>query len=255
MLIINHTREVFQPLATHARYAEVGVFKGMYAKGVKRYKPREMYLIDPWTPAPIENLIPADYLGDPVQTLEGAISEYYSGGMEKALELAYREVVQEFGSDENCRIIRKTSSEAYSDFPAGTLDVIYIDGNHRYDYVLADLERWSPKVDRGGYIILNDCYVSPIGKLQHMSVLEAVSTFIKLTEWRVVAAVNQDYTDVVLTRTENLETAKASMIALLLNNSIKFIELPASLIHCMHHRKGEWIKDGKRHIGEYMSFG
>lgn len=255
MLLINYSREIFQPLASGIRYAEIGVYKGLYAKGVKRYAPKEMYLIDPWKAPPPEALIPLDFVGDAAGSLENAISGYYVGGIEKALEEAYPQVLAEFGDMLNCKIIRKSSADAYQDFEDGSLDVIYVDGNHRYDYVLADLERWSSKASAGGYLILNDCYVSPIGKKQHMSVLEAVSTFTKLTDWVVAAGVNQDYTDLVLTRRQNAQNAKNVLLALLMTNDVKFVELPSTLIHCMCHRTATWVQDGQTFSREYMSFG
>jgi len=255
MLLINYTREIFQVLASGARYAEIGVYKGLYATGVRRYNPKEMFLVDPWRAPPMEDLIPADYVGDPVGSLRDATAGYYVGGIAHALEQAYSEVLAQFGGLKNCAIIRKTSAEASETFADSTLDVIYLDGNHRYDYVLADLERWSGKVSPGGYLILNDCYVSQIAKKQHMSVLEAVSTFTKLTDWVCVGAVNQDYTDLVLTRRENAQVAKLVLSNLLMQNNIQFIELPSALVHCMRHRSMGWELEGKEFKREYLSFG
>lgn len=255
MFLINYPRELFQVLASGVRYAEIGVYKGSYARGVKRYSPREMYLIDPWVAPSYESLIPDDHLGNAVDTFQSAVSEYYKGGLQSALEEAYPQVQAEFGSLANCTIIRKRSAEAAPDFPDSSLDVIYIDANHRYDFVLADLERWNNKLSDGGYIILNDCYVSPAGKEQHMSVLEAVSTFTKLTNWIAVAAINQDFGDVVLTRRQNIEPAKQFLLQLLISNNIQFVELPSTLIHCMHHKTVSWMVNGKVVSREYMSFG
>jgi len=36
------------------------------------------------------------------------------------------------------------------------LDVVFIDGDHSYDYVLADLSIWTPKVRSGGVVLLHD---------------------------------------------------------------------------------------------------
>jgi Methyltransferase domain len=147
------------------------------------------------------------------------------------------------------------SSEACSEFPPGSLDILYIDGNHRYDFVLADLERWNSKLAEGGCIILNDCYVSHIGKRQHISVLEAVSTFIKLSDWRPAALVNRQFTDVVLTRESHVKKAKFDIKMRLIAQGTGFIELPASLIHSLSHRLMRIETDEKNLFREYMSFG
>ena len=45
----------------------------------------------------------------------------------------------------------------FSTFPEGTIfDFIYIDGNHSYDFVKADLEAWWPKLKSGGAICGDD---------------------------------------------------------------------------------------------------
>jgi Methyltransferase domain len=51
--------------------------------------------------------------------------------------------------------IRKLSTEALSEIP-DEIDVVYIDGNHRYSYVSKDLILYYSKVKKGGYVIAND---------------------------------------------------------------------------------------------------
>ena len=35
-------------------------------------------------------------------------------------------------------------------------DIIFIDGDHRYDYVISDFKLYSPKLKKGGYLIFDD---------------------------------------------------------------------------------------------------
>ncbi|MEN9707772.1 MAG: hypothetical protein RIQ68_180 [Pseudomonadota bacterium] len=255
MLLVEANRDIFQPLASGRRYGEIGVYRGAYARGVKAFRPSQMFLIDPWRPADMSALVPSDYVGDPVTPLLETFAPYYPGGLENALEAAYQEVCAEFGADKNCHIMRATSAQACETFGSGSLDLLYIDGNHRYDYALADLERWSSKVAQDGQIILNDCYVSPIGKRQHISVLEAVSTFIKLTDWRPVALVNRPFTDVVLTREAHVKSAHTMMKKLCLLRSAPFMELPGALIHAISHKVMRVETPEKSFLREYLSFG
>ena len=51
--------------------------------------------------------------------------------------------------------IRKFSENAVNDIP-NNIDFLYIDGNHRYKYVLKDLELFYPKVKNIGIIIGDD---------------------------------------------------------------------------------------------------
>ena len=58
------------------------------------------------------------------------------------------------------------STDAAILFADETVDFVYIDTDHRYEYVLADINAWLPKVKKGGYIGGHD--------LSHIDVLKAV---------------------------------------------------------------------------------
>jgi hypothetical protein len=53
-------------------------------------------------------------------------------------------------------ILRMTSIDASERVPDGSLDFVYIDGNHASAYVELDLELWVPKVKRGGVVSGHD---------------------------------------------------------------------------------------------------
>jgi predicted O-methyltransferase YrrM len=55
----------------------------------------------------------------------------------------------------NVTLIRKTSSEARKEIPKN-VDFVYIDGNHGYDYVLADLQNFYPLTAENGIIAGHD---------------------------------------------------------------------------------------------------
>jgi hypothetical protein len=255
MYLINSSREVFQPLAYSKRYAEIGVYRGNYSTGILNYQPSAMFLIDPWIEPDIASLLPADTIGDAEASLAEAFQGYYPGGLGKALEKAYAEVLSKFGANPNIQIIRQSSREACTRFTDSSLDYVYIDANHRYDYVLADLERWSPKVSPYGFMVLNDCYVAAAGKKQHLSVLEALSTFIKLSDWRPVALVNQAYTDVLITRQTNIRNIGDMILKIMALTNLSFVEIPPPLLHAAHHKIMEVIDpDGSQNFREYLSF-
>lgn len=46
-----------------------------------------------------------------------------------------------------------SASEKYTD---DSLDFVFIDGDHRYEYVLADIKAWLPKVKQGGMLAGHD---------------------------------------------------------------------------------------------------
>lgn len=53
-------------------------------------------------------------------------------------------------------IIRKKSEDAVKQFEEESLDFVYIDGNHEFDYPLRDIEAWWPKVKKGGILAGHD---------------------------------------------------------------------------------------------------
>jgi SAM-dependent methyltransferase len=53
-------------------------------------------------------------------------------------------------------VIAKRSTEAAADFTDGSIDFLFIDGQHDYENVKADLLAWLPKVKRPGGIIGGD---------------------------------------------------------------------------------------------------
>lgn len=52
--------------------------------------------------------------------------------------------------------IRKTSVEAANEFEDNSLDFIYIDGNHKFQAVLDDLNAWYPKLRKDGILAGDD---------------------------------------------------------------------------------------------------
>lgn len=48
--------------------------------------------------------------------------------------------------------MRMSSLEAVTHFADESLDFVYIDGDHRYDAVMADIAAWLPKVKTGGIL-------------------------------------------------------------------------------------------------------
>ena len=46
--------------------------------------------------------------------------------------------------------------EAVKDFKDNSIDFVYIDGNHTYDYVTQDITEWSKKVRKGGIVSGHD---------------------------------------------------------------------------------------------------
>jgi len=81
----------------------------------------------------------------------------------------------------NATLIKKISTEAARDVPYGSLDFVYIDANHNFDFVMEDLITWGRKVRPGGMIAGHD-----YDRAHLKGVVPAVDTYTKyhgINEW------------------------------------------------------------------------
>ena len=120
--------------------AEIGSYSGgsteMFALFCKK-----VFAIDCW--ADNDNLLQEG------NTVEAAVSN---------LSEAERIFDEKMRAYPNVVKVRKLSTVAFSDFADGSLDAIYIDGNHVYNNVCKDITLWFPKIRDGGTIAGHDYY-------------------------------------------------------------------------------------------------
>jgi len=157
-IILNHFSrkgkiiELFNEL-NFRRGVEVGTDTGRYAKdlceGLANLK---LTTIDPFLPYTE---------GDEIKD-------------EQRSEAIYLEAVERL-KNFNCEVVRKTSMEAIKDFEDNSLDFVFIDGNHEYEYVLEDITEWSRKVKVGGIVYGHD-YTE--NKNRKYGVIEAVNKYV-----------------------------------------------------------------------------
>jgi hypothetical protein len=126
---------------------EVGTWKGNFAARILGIaKPRTLHLVDPWQFHPEEDYDAACYGGK-------------ATGGQAEIDSIYQDVLARFSqeiSDGVVVIHRMTSEEAVTGFDDNSLDWVYIDGDHHYNAVKADLELWYPKVRPGGLLTGDD---------------------------------------------------------------------------------------------------
>jgi len=123
--------------------AEIGVDTGMFTFHARRYWPNAiMHLVDPWE----------DY------------EDYRkpSGGNTFKTQIEangrFNKVYLRFGSDPNVKIWRMMSTQASAEIPNFSLDLVFIDANHSYEYAKIDIKEWLPKVRPGGLLTGHDYY-------------------------------------------------------------------------------------------------
>jgi len=126
----------------HGVCAEIGVWQGGFsARIVQLRNPRELHLIDPWQ---FDPRLPDRMYG-------GSVAKNQAD-----MDAIMAAVVRRFADVPAVKVHRHKSLDAAKLFPDGYFDWVYIDGDHSYEAVLADLEAWLPKVKPGGAMALDD---------------------------------------------------------------------------------------------------
>ena len=135
LLQINHREALgfwLNEMGLLGAVAEIGCARGTFASTVlSQWRGQTYYMIDPWLTQDKE------VYREGQETQEG-----YNGWYNDCKLLAERE--------KRVVIIKDFSIPASAYFKPDTLDLAYIDANHSYVSVMADMDAWWPKVRIGG---------------------------------------------------------------------------------------------------------
>lgn len=155
--------------------AEIGVWNGDFSQQILDAAcPRELHLIDPW-----------DYQPDYDNTSFGQAANA------SKMDSKYQSVCDQFGDLDHVTIHRAYSQDALASFPDGYFDWVYIDGNHNYDVVAADILLSSDKVKPSGMICGDDLFWERDGR---MHVRDAVHGFQRANpDWVTFARFGAQY--------------------------------------------------------------
>jgi len=116
---------------------EVGTEAGLYAETLCKANPNlHLCCVDPWK-------VYDNNLGYHIAITQQEVDNFYEETVERLRPY-------------NTTIIKKKSMEAVVQFPDDSLDFVYIDGNHRLEYVVNDLVEWTKKVRPGGIVSGHD---------------------------------------------------------------------------------------------------
>lgn len=152
------------------RGAEIGVCQGRYSEELCRRIPNleRLLCIDPW------------------QAFNGNRPEGW-GRRQDFHDANYADAVRRLAAYPAARLIKAPSLEAVQSVPLGSLDFVFIDGNHRFDAVMQDLIAWAPRVRPGGIVAGDDYY---IWREHEKGVVLAVDAYVeahKIPEWFILS--------------------------------------------------------------------
>lgn len=130
---------------------EVGVAYGYHARAMLETLENVEYIgIDPYLP----NYDPNDPFTDNVAQLFNCKSVE---GMDRLYETVNETLTEEFGSRFT---LKRLKSVIASTEMSNSIDLVFIDGDHRYQAVYDDLRSWWPKIRPGG-VLAGDDYEWP----------------------------------------------------------------------------------------------
>ncbi len=76
-----------------------------------------------------------------------------------------------------CSLLKMKSMEAIPKFADNSLDFVYLDGAHDFDYIMEDVIAWSRKVKPGGIVAGHDYY-----RFRRSGVIQAVDLYTHMHE-------------------------------------------------------------------------
>jgi hypothetical protein len=116
---------------------EIGSHEGFFAKSILEKWSGKLYLIDIWN--------------------EISEKEYnYHQNKNNYHNIINKCVDNINNHQDRCFLIRATSLNAFDLFNDESLDFVYIDANHQYDFIKQDISLWYPKVRKGGVVAGHD---------------------------------------------------------------------------------------------------
>ena len=135
-------RQMLESLPKNGHGAEIGVWEGRFSDDILEVtEPEMLHLIDPW-----------EYMPEYSNTGFGR-----KRNAERMPEM-YTQVCEKFENEPRVKIHRATSEEALGALEDGSLDWVYIDGNHNEPFISNDLKLAQKKVKAGGVIAGDDYY-------------------------------------------------------------------------------------------------
>lgn len=168
-------------LPKHSIGAEIGVHHGDFSKKILAIvKPKKLFLVDPWAYEEGEKYKRTFYGGE-------------KGQDQAHMDDRYRAVLSRFSKNIDAGqvcVIRETAERAFQEMDDNSLDWVYIDGNHAYDFVKKDLELSFLAVRPSG-IISGDDYTS--GGWWKDDVKQAVEEFVRDKKLQTVKIIDNQF--------------------------------------------------------------
>lgn len=132
--------ELLKELGLPLIVAEVGVAEGMFSKQIMDWGTQELYLIDRW---------------EQVEDQKGDASYIHEWHENNLMQVMSRMAIYD-NRPQKYVILQGESTEMVKYIPDNYLSMVFLDADHSYEGVKADLEAWFPKLVTGGVMSGHD---------------------------------------------------------------------------------------------------
>ena len=204
--------------------AEIGVADGDFSQAIlDAAAPQELHLIDPWSHLEegSDLLAGAEVLASQAGATSEAVPENPEGAKQ------YDKVVARFNAEPRVQVRRQYSYKIAPQYADGFFDFVYLDGNHTYEFVLRDLIDFSAKLKPGGLMFGHDYFEDAFARQEHYGVIDAVSTFLKRSNFRFLMLTWEPFSTFCIT--DRLDGFAGKFLQNALNSDLNMIELPEVL--------------------------
>jgi hypothetical protein len=234
LLVFANRHELVELAASHPinHMVELGVYEGEFSEhcyaslDLKRYT-----LIDFWEYDEYSFVLEDS---PQMRGLRAVYNQYFHNDPKQALSAAYEKTRGRFAEKHNVEILKMDIAKAADRFADGSLDFIYLDGNHTYEFVLRDLYTWFPKLRPGGLFACNDFFESSAAALQNIGVIPAFLTFSKRYKTYPIALTSSDWSDFYFSN-EPTSNLTAHLRAMIYASRFPVVDVPDELLGAYHH--------------------
>jgi hypothetical protein len=234
LLVFANRHELVKLLASHPinHMVELGVYEGEFSEhcynslDLKRYT-----LVDFWEYDDYSFILEDS---PQMRGLRAVYNQYFHNDPKQALNAAYEKTRGRFSEKHNVEILKMDIAKAADRFADGSLDFIYLDGNHTYEFVLRDLYMWFPKLRPGGLFACNDFFESSLAALQNIGVIPAFATFSKRHQTFPIALNSFEWSDLYFSNAPTSDLIE-HFKAMIYGSSFSVAEVPDEVLGLYHH--------------------
>lgn len=157
--------------------AEIGVWEGGFSAEILTTPVAQLYLIDAWDHQP--------------QSVDTALHLNQDGHNRN--ERVVRERFKSEIDSSRVVVIKGYSAQVAKQFDDGFFDWIFLDADHSYEAVKADLLAWENKIKPGGVILGHDYLNNKQANDLKFGVIPAVHEFCDTRGWKLTHLTRDDY--------------------------------------------------------------